>query len=106
MPPCGSLELQLPAFPCGGTADVSQEPGEGSQLAALSRPPKQELGPDATKPASHVGWHVAPEAKLPVQLPLPPWSGAVDASHGVGSSTQLVTATNVPARHEVLLDAV
>ena len=58
--------------------------GEGVtvQFAAVSVPRLHEVVPDTVYPELHVGWHVDPLASELVQLPTPPFAGAVDASHG------------------------
>ena len=57
--------------------------GETAHVAAVSVPTEeQELVPETVYPDSHVGWHIKPLARELVQLPTPPFVGAVDASHG------------------------
>ena len=51
-------------------------------VAAVSAPRLHEDVPDIVYPELHVGWHVEPLARVPVQLPTPPLVGAMEASHG------------------------
>jgi hypothetical protein len=46
----------------------------------------------------HIGKHAAPESKLDVQVPLLPFAGLADASHGSGSH---VAAVSFPAEQLV-----
>ena len=50
------------------------------QVAALNTPPLQLEAPDTLYPVLQVGWQIEPGASEGVQLPTPPWLGAVDAS--------------------------
>ena len=57
--------------------------GERVHVAAVRVPAVQELVPDTVYPELHVGWHVDPLAREPVQSPTAPFVGAVDASQQV-----------------------
>ena len=73
--------VQSPAPPFVGAADASH--GFAAHVAAVSVPTEeQELVPETVYPELHVGWHVEPLARVPVQLPTPPLVGAMEASHG------------------------
>ena len=49
-----------------------------AHVAAVSTPPAEQLvAPDTPYPASHVGWHVAPSARVLVHVPRPPLAGAI-----------------------------
>ena len=50
-------------------------------VAAVNVPKEHELVPETVYPESHVGWHVDPLARELVQVPTPPFVGAVEASH-------------------------
>ena len=54
----------------------------GSHVAAVNVPAVHEDVPDTVYPESHVGWQVLPDAKLFVQFPAAPLSGAALASQG------------------------
>ena len=72
----------LPAAHEGG------ELGESVHVAAVRVPAVQELVPETVYPELHVGWHVDPLARELVQLPAPPFVGAVDASqNGLNTRT-------------------
>ena len=62
-----------------GAADASH--GFAEHVAAVSVPALQDDVPDTVYPELHVGWHVDPLAREPVQSPTPPFVGAADASH-------------------------
>ena len=53
-----------------------------AHVAAVNVPAVHELVPDTVYPELHVGWHVDPLARELVQLPAPPFVGALDASQG------------------------
>lgn len=78
--------------------------GDGSHLAAVSTPKLHCDAPDTVYPTSHLGWHAAPDAKLAVQSPTPPWAGASEASHA--DASHFATAVSVPALHLVAPDTV
>jgi hypothetical protein len=91
--PDASFAVQSPlSRPFVGMADASHD--FGMHVAAVNSPAKQLDGPDTVYPALQVGWHVDPDTRLFVQLPLSPFVGAVDASHGSGLHD---AAVNVPA---------
>ena len=66
----------------GGGAGGGGGVGESVHVAAVRVPAVQELVPETVYPVLHVGWHVEPLARELVQLPTPPFVGAVEASHG------------------------
>ena len=61
----------------GGSIKVTDA---NTHVAAVRVPAVQELVPETVYPESHVGWHVDPLAREPVQSPTAPFVGAVDAS--------------------------
>ena len=76
--PLASELVQSPAPPFLGAADASQ--GFAEHVAAVRVPAVQELVPETVYPELHVGWHVDPLAREPVQSPTAPFVGLVDAS--------------------------
>jgi hypothetical protein len=89
--------VQVALSPFIGSADASH--GSGLHVAAVKFPAKQLDRPDRLYPILHVGWHVDPDFRLFVQVPLFPFVGLADASHGSGSH---VAASSAPVE---LLDA-
>ena len=88
--PLASELVQSPAPPFVGAADASH--GFAEHVAAVSVPALQDDVPDTVYPELHVGWHVDPLAREPVQSPTPPFVGAADASHGgAGEHVALVS---------------
>jgi hypothetical protein len=87
--PDSRIDVQVPLSPFLGLADASHD--FGMHVAAVNSPAKQLDGPDTVYPALQVGWHVDPDTRLFVQLPLSPFAGAVDASHGSGLHLAAVT---------------
>jgi hypothetical protein len=73
---------QSPTPPFVMGAEASH--GFAEHVAAVSVPALHEDVPDTVYPELHVGWHVDPLASELVQLPTPPFVGAVDASHDGG----------------------
>ena len=61
------------------TEEAVQEFAE--HAAAVNVPKEHELVPETVYPESHAGWHVDPLARELVQVPKPPFVGAVEASH-------------------------
>ena len=96
--PDASELVQLPTPPFAGAAEASHV-GSVTHVAAVSTFPAHELGPDATYPLLHVGWHVDPGASELVQSPTPPFAGAAEASQGseIAHDQGLQSATQ---RHE------
>jgi len=90
--PDARLLLQFPLFPFVGLADASH--GLGLHVAAVNLPAVQLDVPETVYQSSHVGWHVDPDARFDVQLPLSPLVGSADASHGLGLH---FAAVKVPA---------
>ncbi len=72
-------------------------------VAAVNTPKEHELVPETVYPELHVGWHVDPLAREPVQSPAPPFAGAADASHGFAKH---VAAVRVPALQDDVPDTV
>jgi hypothetical protein len=80
--PDSRLDVQVPVSPFAGLADASH--GFGLHVAAVKFPAKQLVGPDTVYPVLHVGWHVDPDSRLLVQVPLFPFAGAAAALHDFG----------------------
>ena len=100
--PCASVEVHPePGAPFVMAPDASQ--GLTEHVAAVSVPALHDDVPDAVYPASHVGWHVDPLARVLVQSPTAPFVGAVDASHGFAEH---VAALRVPNEHELVPETV
>ena len=76
--PLASELVQSPAPPFAGAVDASH--GFAEHVAAVRVPAVQELVPETVYPELHVGWHVDPLAREPVQSPTAPFVGLVDAS--------------------------
>ena len=76
--PLASELVQSPAPPFVGAADASH--GFAEHVAAVSVPALQDDVPDTVYTELHVGWHVEPLDREPVQSPTAPFMGAVDAS--------------------------
>jgi hypothetical protein len=53
-----------------------------AHVAAVRVPALQDDVPDTVYPELHVGWHVEPLAREPVQSPAAPLVGAVGTEHG------------------------
>ena len=70
--------VQSPTAPFEGAVDASH--GFAEHVAAVSVPALHDDVPDAVYPELHVGWHVDPVARDPVQSPAPPFAGVADAS--------------------------
>ena len=66
---------QSPKAPCVGAAMDMH--GLAIHVAAVVTPAEQDVGPDTVYPGSHFGWHVEPHARVPVQVPIAPFVGAV-----------------------------
>ena len=86
--------VQSPAPPFVGAADASH--GFAEHVAAVSVPALQDDVPDTVYPELHVGWHVNPLASEFVQSPAPPFVGAADASHDLGTHPVKGSATSSP----------
>ena len=99
--PLASELVQSPAPPFVGAADASH--GFAEHVAAVSVPALQDDVPDTVYPDLHVGWHVEPLDREPVQSPTAPFEGAVDASHGFAEH---VAAVRVPAVQELVPETV
>jgi hypothetical protein len=54
-------------------------------MAAVSVPAVHKDVPETVYPVSHVGWQVDPDSSALVQVPAPPFIGALGASHALGS---------------------
>ena len=93
--------VQSPAPPFVGGAEASH--GILEHVAAVNVPAVHDEVPDTVYPALHVGWHVDPLARELVQSPVPPFTGAADASHGFAAH---VAAVNDPKEHELVPDIV
>ena len=53
-----------------------------SQVAAVSVPTAVQVElPLGIYPELQFGWQVDPEVRMPVQSPVPPFAGGLDASH-------------------------
>jgi len=75
----------------------------GVQVAAVNVPAMlQDERPDTVYPVKHLGLHVLPLAREPVQSPASPFSGAMAALQVVTVSTMHVAAVNTPAELHIV----
>lgn len=73
--------------------------GFDSHLVEVSWPKLHDVKPVATYPLLQLGKQEDPLERAPLQLPIVPFAGAVEASHGLGKQ---LAGESFPARQLVV----